>query len=265
MSAMIGLCLLPLLASAQTPAQQARDMYVPALRDLGQMQQCALLLNGTETIGGVSTNIFTQVSVHRRTEPNNTIRYFLEIRNWRGTTETQRIVGDGQRMWVYDILKNEYSVYGYDLETNDINRQPEKAAMNLLRAAKNKSVLGANMAMQTLIESEEAAIDPSRLYSQWNPWMPTSVISNATAGFRAQLSSPRFVDMYYDISNPAPGDYYLLKVRAYQEEKERNSIKQIDWQIVVERNTYPASTRFTFVPPTTAKAISIGLPQGGGL
>lgn len=263
LSALIGLTALPIMVFAQTPAQQARDQIVPALTDLGQMNRCALLLDGTETVNGITTNIYTQVSVNRFTESDGTLRLFLEIRNWRGTTETQRIAADGQRMWVHNILRNEYSVYQYDLETGDRGRQPAKAALNLLRAAKNKTTGGANMALQTLIEAEEAATDPSRLYTQWNPWMPTSNVSMAATGFRATLNNPRFVDMFYDISNPAPSVYFLLSVRAAEQVQEGNQTKNINWQIVVDRNTYPVSTRFTFAPPAGARPVSIGLPQGG--
>lgn len=241
----------------------ARTMMAPALSDLGMMTRSAIILQGTEDVGGVTTTVDARIAVLRQLQSDGTIRTYTEISTLKNGVEVQRIVGDGYRMWAFDTARNQYSVYRYDIETGAQGRNPEGAAANLFKAAKRLTNQGVNMLLQTMVEAEHARNNVTSFYTRWNPWAPTATVTLNGTGFRALLASPKYVDLNYDISNPNPGVYLLLGFNGYAEEREGSNVKAIQWQATVVRDAYPPSVDLTFAPPAGAKPVSINLAYGG--
>lgn len=242
----------------------ARGMMAPALADLGGQERSSLVLTGTETVGSTVTALSSEVAVHRYQEPDLSYRYYLEYRSFRDGTLVKRVVADGTRVWTYDAGRHEYSVWQYDLEAGDRNRVADRAALNMMRTVRRQATGPDDLLMQLTVEAYEAQANYSALVSKWHPWMTNATVTLAGAGFFARTSSPRVTEMFYEISNPSPTEFYFTALRMGRiEQREGTGWKVTEFEVAVNRGAYSATANFGF-SPGTAKPVAVGLPQRGG-
>lgn len=233
----------------------ARQMMASGLQNIGQEAKTTIFVSGKLEVGGEEQPIYASAATQRVAGPQG-MTVYLDLRIVSpGKVET-RLVADGTNLWIYDVLRHQYSVWPYYQAKN-----PNHA---MLMFAKSQLTDFHGIMLQTLIEADEAASKGTFwLENRWNPWMPTGQTTVTGNEIHTVAITPHPREITYKLARVALGDYSLNQyIYRYELVKGgKKHILHITGQVY--HNELPDNANFTF-EPGTAKPVPLSKAQGGG-
>jgi hypothetical protein len=230
---------------------------------------------GTETLGGVQTQI--QTDIYWST-PSATS--FVEVLSHTNAVMKQRLVADGVALWAYNPVRNEYSANIYGAYTGP---QPQTYRSNLLGSIthllKGTSAYGGRLLNE--VYGGEAAV-----YRSWVPinGEPTVYENGATyanpVNGRQYTSVPTQRDfIVYELGNPQRrvviferlwgplrsgiDGWRLASVSVAEYARLGNRDRLIDVRVTFSGGGIPTTANFSFQPPAGSKSLTGPRPVGG--
>ncbi len=239
-------------------------MIAAALAGLSQESNLTIDLSGQETFAGTTVRTSARIWVHYSTVGliNSMQVEMLINRNGR---LTQRTVGDGNRMWNYDVYSNTYSVFYYGDSTFDT------AFASTVLKGLTKHAFGQVGVLPTLLKqiNEVRMGGTMTLAAKWLPWIPTAnvvvpvpinIVNFPTV--ECYATTPVKSKVVYSLSYPQPGTP-VLQSSTYDSTMMQNGQQKVTSWTVTPTNSLLSGSDFTF-NRGNAQAISISMPQNGG-
>lgn len=243
----LALCAVTAVASAQTPEDdRARGRISQAYEAIRSSGDFSLSISGTDSMPGRTDDLRSDLFWH--VGDDNVPR--VEVLSYRNNSLTSRIVGDGQILWSYSPVRNEYSTYRYVTS----GRDPIVLLLNALGSAARGHEA---YAVRTLREIQ--SVMPPR----WRP-LAGAVPMDRNAGpydepdedVLYRLGDPVRRQVFYDLQAPASdGSTGWTLFALYFYDLTRMGSRNRELNLTLVRGTVEPDRPFTFVPPARARPV----------
>jgi hypothetical protein len=228
-----------LVAGAATALAGSGEARIQAAyEELALHPALTLRLEGTETIGSASVSVLTDLHFVRSEEGVGR----FEMNQYRNGQLFNRVVGDGNTLWTYSPLRNEFAAMPYGSRQRPIQVMLEAAAT---------AVQGSGAHVARLVKEVHGGEAP-----RYRSWMPGQAGTQTLSGVTYVRGNPatRRITFYlvtgeYGVERLAAVQYFD-RVSVGQHERESSFMISVD-----AGENPPPQANFSFVPPTNARAI----------
>ncbi len=232
--------------------QDARDLLTPVLGDLAMRNSFAFLVAGEEEVRGRIVPFETHLAMQR----GGTLEaptLFIEMVSRRDGRLVERLVADGDHIWIYDAVAHTFGSMSYQRTAPGI-----RSAIDTLRRRSTH----ANLAILTLLgQVQRARLEGAALAA--NSWVPTSPLAELQVT-ESQLimtsQSPAWSRTIFDLA-VINGQKTLRSIQFESVTRIAGRDTLASWNATL-RDTVPSWVSYTF-NPGTAKPVSLGLSQRG--
>lgn len=221
-----------------------------ALARLAASSQAMFALTGTETDNGASHAIQTVVSIDLSSGAPK-----IEVLEYRDSALVSRIVGDGERLWKYDIAKNTYKSSNYGTAEYSGKERERLFGLLALRATDHQTFL-AHLLNDTFGSGAQSVA------SSWKPWRPNSQVALAGTNIVCASDQPFSNTLTYIIVDVEDVGLTLMGADYFSESVISGRSRTMHWQVAVFAAQLAQGAVFTFVPPQGSKAVASGGPGG---
>lgn len=227
-----------------------------AMAELASHNRFTVVLIGKETDGDVETGIRIDLAYSYSIVKGKPVSR-IELLNMRGDALVSRIAGDGDRVWNYDVVRNQYSSSEYGTG-NFIGRERERLFQVLAQMSD-----GAQTFVSRLLIDSFARAGISR--SQWMPWRPSSTVSLDPAGnVVCESSTPSPSQLTYVLAKDPFFRYRLTSAKYIERSQISGRPRTIEWEATIYPDWIPKDTSYDFVPPKGSRPVSVSQAHGGG-
>lgn len=239
--ALIAVAAGPLL-QAQIPPQFPEEARIQAaLAKLWTDDSIFLELNGSETIAGNTTRMKTQIWWKSEFDGTGRQTVRMQVLQHQNDVLVQRIVGNGDALYNYNVRSHEYSVSQYG---GFGGTRPEFYVRDLLNfsnmVAKGQDAWGTKMLRELFGLGRES-------YRSWMPgirpselpdgryedpvWNERAYVTNPTTDYLLYNGSPRR-SIAFELVDDPPSDVYRLSAIYFAERgKVGNKNRLVEWQL----------------------------------
>lgn len=260
----LSLCALGAIAPTLSAGQTARETLAQVLTNLRAERTLFARLAGREVRHGKGVDLLSDLWFRVRSEGEREIAE-LELRQFRDSRPTRRIVGDGVTRWAYDFARNEYSASRYG---SDSGAQPERYLDRLLQRFDSllpspeaglgrllKDAYGGELARASdwlpaaepvcLAVATPDPVDSSRMYvptaDRWYILSYRPGVRNRSVCFEIS------VDPYTNVPR-------LTSIYGAERMADTKTVLS-SWQIALQTTVIPDGANFQFLPPANARPI----------
>jgi len=235
----------------------ARQMIAETYGRLALKDMVHINVSGDVTVGDERQPFAIQMVVKRVQTTNSTQTIYFEGLVVENGMTTHRYVGDGDPFWVYDALKNTYSVVDYGSATT-----PAQQGSRLFNTLKRVTSGPSQFAAGFLADIDRCRTSGSvAVADTWTPYISTAVITTSGLGIACNARAPQAANLTYGFQRDADGLLWFSSATYESTKSIGAKLKKTSWNLM-SIDTPPSTMDFTF-DRGTATPVSITVAQGG--